>query len=76
MDEFMKRLINEREELEEKLNKLDIFIGSEKFDSIDQIQQTLLKIQSSAMETYYKCLDQRIAWLTRPTDQSADKVEG
>lgn len=68
MDAFMERLINEREELDAKMNKLDDFIGSDKFKAIDQVQQSLLKLQSSAMETYYRCLDERIKWLEPKTN--------
>lgn len=60
MDNFAERLINERIELAERKNKLKHFVDSDKFYSIDKTQQSLLKIQLNAMETYHEVLMQRI----------------
>ena len=59
-DTFLTRLKKEEEELSIKLDKLDIFMYSEKFNSIPDIQKTILKIQYMAMATYKTCLLERI----------------
>ena len=60
MEDFKTRLIEEQTLLEEKLNKLNSFTQSDKFDEIDQRQQSLLIIQAGAMYTYNECLKARI----------------
>ena len=52
MSDFKERLIDEQAQLEEKLNKLDAFRMSEKFEEIDDVQKALLNVQSAAMNTY------------------------
>ncbi len=58
--DFKSRLIDEKEALEEKLEKLNDFNQSEKADKIDPIQKSLLVVQSSAMGIYLECLKNRI----------------
>lgn len=60
MSTFKERLIEEKAQLSEKLEKLRDFIASEKFQEIDSVQMTLLNIQVKAMETYSQCLLERI----------------
>ena len=60
MSDFKTRLIEEQAQLEEKLNKLDVFLMSGKVKEIDSVQRTLLKVQSSAMNTYLQCLNERL----------------
>jgi hypothetical protein len=57
---FMDRLIYEETALNERKTKLITFIETPAFKNIDKEQQSLLKIQASAMETYSECLNQRI----------------
>lgn len=63
MKDFKKRLEVEREELEEKLNKLNAFNQSEKVNEIDPVQKSLLIIQAGAMYTYLECLKERLSRL-------------
>jgi len=63
MNDFKQRLETERDELVSRLDKLDNFLLSEKVNEIDPIQKSLLNIQSSAMNTYLKCLDERLSRL-------------
>jgi cell division septum initiation protein DivIVA len=63
MSTFLERLIEEKEQLSERLEKLRAFIASEKFQEIDPVQMTLLNIQVKAMETYSQCLLERIVRL-------------
>lgn len=60
MSDFKTRLETEKSELEEKLNKLDAFLMSEKVSSIEDVQKALLQVQSTAMNTYLQCLKERI----------------
>lgn len=63
MDTFKERLVLEHDQLEEKLNKLDDFLRSEKSLNIDPVQKTLLHIQSTSMNTYLTCLKERLSRL-------------
>ena len=65
MEEFLIRVITEQNELYDKLTKLSKFIGSEKFKSLDDENQRLLKMQSSAMSIYNDVLNMRYELLTR-----------
>jgi hypothetical protein len=60
MSDFKTRLKTEKSELEEKLNKLDAFLMSEKVNSVDDVQKALLQVQATAMNTYLQCLKERI----------------
>ena len=60
MNDFKTRLIEEQEQLEEKLNKLDKFLMSEKVSEIEDTQKALLQVQATAMNTYGQCLKERI----------------
>jgi len=63
MSDFKTRLEAERVELQEKLQKLNEFLGTEKCDGIAPDQKTLLIIQSKAMDTYLQCLEARLVRL-------------
>ena len=60
MSDFKTRLVDEQAQLEEKLNKLDDFLMSEKVKEIDDVQKALLQVQATAMNTYLQCLKERI----------------
>ena len=60
MSDFKTRLYSERYELETRIEKLTIFIETETFGGIDEMQQRLLRIQREAMITYLHCLNERI----------------
>jgi len=61
--EIKERLIEEKTQLSEKLEKLRNFIASDEFTEIDSVQMTLLNIQIKSMETYSQCLLERIVRL-------------
>jgi len=63
MSNFKERLTKEYMELVEKINKLENFIIGDIFTSIDPIQQSLLKVQLKAMQTYEQCLTERMSAL-------------
>ena len=60
MSDFKTRLTEEQAQLEEKLDKLDSFLLSEKVNGIDDIQKALLAVQATAMNTYNQCLKERL----------------
>lgn len=65
MKTFKERLTTEMQELNEKIDKLQVFINSEDLHNIDATQQVLLRIQYQSMITYFQVLVERIAWLDR-----------
>ena len=64
-DTFVDRLLIERDELNERLNKLRQFIESPKFVEIvtDEFQRLLLSKQESRMHEYLEILNERIKLL-------------
>lgn len=60
MEDYQIRVVEEREELQEKINKLVAFNASDAFKKIDTDQRSLLKCQLLAMETYNQILKERI----------------
>jgi hypothetical protein len=62
---FIERLFEEKNQLNEKVEKLESFLMSEKIAEIEPIQKTLLSVQLHAMKTYLMTLIERIAWLSR-----------
>jgi hypothetical protein len=60
MSDFKTRLVDEQAQLEEKLDKLDDFLMSDKVKGIDDVQKALLHVQATAMNTYLQCLKERI----------------
>ena len=66
-DTFVDRLLIERDELNERLNKLRQFIESPKFVEIvtDEYQRLLLSKQESRMHEYLEILNERIKLLQR-----------
>lgn len=65
MSDFKSRLLEEKAQVDERGNKLESFIKSEKFGSVTPVQQSLLKIQLQSMVTYGQCLMERISWLEK-----------
>lgn len=65
MSTFKDRLVEEKSQVDERGEKLYAFIQSEKFSTVTPVQQSLLKIQLTAMVTYGKCLEERLAWLEK-----------
>ena len=63
MNPLKVKLIEEQEELEIRLDKLNNFNQSDKVHSINPVQKDLLIIQAGAMYTYNECLKARISRL-------------
>lgn len=60
MSTFLEGLLAEETELNEKKAKLQASTETEAFKSVDKEQQSLVKIQLTAMATYSECLNQRL----------------
>lgn len=58
---FVERMLIEQSELKERLVKLNAFIESEQFMSLDRANRTLLLRQTDAMTSYLETLSARIA---------------
>lgn len=63
MSDFKTRLDDEKGQLDEKIEKLESFIESDKLQVVAPIQQSLLKAQLLSMKTYSQILAERISWL-------------
>lgn len=75
MDTHINRMIVEKKELAEKLQKLEEFIGSDKFPSLNKFQKYLLEKQKDAMEKYLDILTTRITSDTFVMESTNAKVE-
>ena len=60
MSDFKTRLQTEKNELGEKLVKLQSFFPSDTFINLDCLEKSLLRRQERAMEVYLDCLEKRI----------------
>lgn len=60
MEDYQQRVRNEKKELDEKIEKLQKFILSEKFESLPKEQQHLLIHQKYVMNEYTNILIGRI----------------
>lgn len=58
---YTDRMKIEKEELYERMARLDKFIRSENFDNLDEEEQLLLFDQFGAMMSYFQILKRRIA---------------
>lgn len=63
MGTFKERLIDEKQQLDEKIQKLGTFIKGEHFSGIEKVQQSLLKTQHAIMVSYSDVLSERLTWL-------------
>ena len=61
--DFKQRLMDEKQQLDEKLGKLGAFIDTEPFEKVDPRQQELLRCQYFTMQTYSDILERRITLL-------------
>ena len=65
MDNFIERLIDEKNEVSARAAKLEVFKMKDDFKQIEPVQQSLLNIQLQAMQTYIQCLHERLVWLQK-----------
>lgn len=60
MQDWQKRVIEERSDLSDRLDRLGNYIDSDKFKSIDAHNRHLLEAQWKSMSDYLVILDKRI----------------
>jgi hypothetical protein len=60
MKDYQQRVVDEKKELDEKINKLEQFITSEKINSVDPNEAFRLKTQLVTMINYSEILGERI----------------
>ena len=63
MSTFFERVVNEQSELQTKINGLDSFIKSDKYNEVSYAQRHLLAIQLNTMMAYNQVLLARISEL-------------
>lgn len=64
MEDFIQRLKTEKEELKERLEKLDAFINSSQYLKLNELHRKLLKQQHTVMTELLDILSIRYALLT------------
>ena len=60
MEKHQVRVVEEKEELDAKIDRLRSFIGGDLFDGLAQTEQRRLRRQVIIMELYSDVLDERI----------------
>lgn len=60
MEAFIERIVVEKDELQDKVTKLENFINGEKFKELKGLEQVYLKEQLTHMRAYLSVLRQRI----------------
>lgn len=60
MEAFVERMIVEKDELQDKVTKLENFVTGEKFKELKGLEQVYLKEQLKFMKGYLSVLRQRI----------------
>ena len=69
MQDIIKRLFEEQEELNVKINKLKDFLDGEKIKELDAKQQELLNRQYSVMWEYKCILNERTALILKEEEE-------
>lgn len=64
MSTFKTRLIEEKSQLEDKIERLESFTLSDNFKNVEDFQKSLLIVQLQSMKTYNYVLSERIKWLS------------
>lgn len=60
MEAFVERMVVEKDELQDRVTKLENFINGEKFKELKGLEQVYLKEQLKFMKGYLSVLRQRI----------------
>lgn len=61
MEAFQQRAVDEKQALDEKIQKLTAFVGGSIFAGLDEDERSRLSIQLQHMNGYSEVLGQRIA---------------
>jgi hypothetical protein len=60
---FYERLLDEKNEVDSRSAKLEMFLRTDKAKEIDPVQLSLLNVQLLAMQAYSRCLLERLVYL-------------
>ncbi len=60
MPDYLKRVVEERNQLHERLVKLRAFMNSTGFTQIDEAEQRRLNLQAMHMDSYERVLNERL----------------
>lgn len=60
MESFQERVLNEKKELDTKIEKLGEFVKTEFFQTLPEIDSQLLNLQLGTMKIYSQILDVRM----------------
>lgn len=60
METFVERMVVEKDELQDKVTKLENFVNGERFKELKSLEQVYLKEQLKFMKGYLSVLRQRI----------------
>jgi hypothetical protein len=72
MEAYQERVITEKTELDQRIEKLQAFSGSDKYADVPSEERERLFRQLHVMEQYSGILGERIAAFTAPTTATAD----
>ena len=61
MEAYQQRVVEEKEALDEKIKKLDVFVGTERFCALPIAEQVRMTAQLEVMREYSQILGERIA---------------
>jgi hypothetical protein len=61
MEAYQERVVEEREQLGAKIDKLGSFVSSDVFKTVDDAEQKRLRRQLTIMQQYLQVLNERIA---------------
>jgi hypothetical protein len=64
MPDYLKRVVEERNQLHERLVKLRAFMNSTTFTQIDEPEQRRLNLQAMHMDSYERVLNERLGAAT------------
>lgn len=70
MELYIQRMIDEKQELDTKLEKLVAFRTGEKASILDENQKSLMDRQAEVMNTYSKVLAERINYEMKKTKEA------
>ena len=60
MEDFQTRVVEEKKELDDKIEKLSTFLQTDMFGSLPDVEQARMTRQKRAMKEYSKVLGERI----------------
>lgn len=61
MEDYQKRVVDEKKELDEKIKKLSFFLSGKMIKSVSDEEKTRLENQKKAMREYSDILEERIS---------------